>query len=406
MDFRPLKLKKLNKYFRVFFIFSLLSFCLQFIYPEDETTVLTKNSPNLENTGDNNFGIYYFKQSEKGQPIFTQIIKWTGSDGVLKYEVTLKTENDVLIFEKRATNQTELHLNLKPGKYHYKVYAYNMLGVIEQESDWIEFEIKEAFLPNINRIKPERLYLEDEDCHLTVEGSGFTDEAQIYFVSDDETITRQIKPESITDEKIVFNFKNPAVFLGKPYFLTIIDPSGLSTTSKEFIVKYRKPIDFYVGIGYTPFIPVYDSWYVEKWNKKFYPIGFTTELGAIFLKTAGGFIGTELRGTFRRSDLKAKSITIKNSSILASASLLYEYWFLQKLSFSIKAGGGLAINKFVTEDKRKERSIDPMYTIGIGLRAKPLKYFYIDIGLYVDQIINTGTKPLYISPEIALGFRY
>ena len=79
---------------------------------------------------------------------------------------------------------------------------------------------------------------------------------------------------------------------------------------------------------------------------------------------------------------------------------------MRKCSLFLKAGAGVAWSLFYTEDSRKYFSLDPMYTVGLGLRVKPVKYLYIDIGLYLDQLLNTTTKPLGILPEIGIGFRY
>lgn len=352
------------------------------------------------------FGNYYFEMPEKAPPVFTQIIRWTDSPGVLRYEVTLKTADGTIIFEKAPSAKNELELNLAPGSYFYKVYVYNMLGALEQESEWIAFTIKQARQPKIDKLTPQRLYLEDENFTIEVDGSGFSPQAKLYFISEDGTKKQVISSFHAENKKITFKLRNPNAFLGDTYFLTVSDPSGLSTKSDKFIVKYRKPVDFYIGAAYTPFSPVSDQWYVENFNKKFYPIGMTGECGLIFLKTHGGFLGTELRVTYRKHDLIAEMTTVKNSSLFLSAHLLYEYWFIRQLAITLKAGGGVTMNFFTTEDKRKVQSIDPAYGAGLGLRVKPVKYLYMDIGVSIDQFINRGTKPLFISPELGIGFRY
>lgn len=397
--------------FLLCFILAVFFFSLQTLHAQevekrkDKKTQDTK-SVFIEKGRKKNFDAYYFTITEKETPRFTQIIRWTDSEGVLRYEVTLKTEGGKIIFERVETTSNTMELNLKPGKYFYKVYAFNMLNILETESDWIDINIKKALKPNIQKLVPQRLYIEDDEFGLEVEGEGFTQDADIYFISSDGT-KKRIKPVKIESNKILFDLQNPSQFLGSPYFLTITNPSGLSSISNDFIVKYRKAMDFYFGLAYTPFSPLYGEWYKSHWNKKFYPLSASTELGVIFLKSSGGFIGAELRATYRKSDLVLEDIKIKNHSYLFSANFLYEYWFMRRLAFMFKAGAGVTISKFSTEDKRKYMSIDPMYTLGLGLRTKPIKkYMYLDIGLYLDQFFNKGIIPLFIYPSISIGFRY
>ena len=49
---------------------------------------------------------------------------------------------------------------------------------------------------------------------------------------------------------------------------------------------------------------------------------------------------------------------------------------------------------------------DPMYNMALGLRAKVHTFVYLDVLLKLEQLLNKEVKPLFISPEISLGFRY
>lgn len=380
---------------------TLFLFCLLIFFGYAEDVNENINSFNVENDK-----VYYFEQTEKEAPVFTQILKWTENKGVLYYKLSLKTSTGQMIFQNKRVEKNELEVKLKPGKYFYKVYAFNMLEVCEQESEWIEVEIQQAYLPQIKRLSPETLYLEDEKTRLEVIGTGFQPDADIYFISESGLNKRIIKPSSVTTEKIIFDFENLATFAGTKYFLKVVDKSGLSDTSKEFIVKYRKPVDFYIGVSYTPWAPIYDKWYKSFWNKKMYPLSFTSEMGLIFWKSVFGFFGTEARVTFRKTDLQTDAVKIKNSNVLVSANLLYEYWFVKKVAFTVLAGGGVSLSELKTEQGSKAKTFDPMYTIGLGFRIKPIKYIYIDLGVYIDQFFNYTIKPLGIFPEIGIGFRY
>ena len=50
--------------------------------------------------------------------------------------------------------------------------------------------------------------------------------------------------------------------------------------------------------------------------------------------------------------------------------------------------------------------VDPTYSLGVGLRAKVHRFWYVDAIFRLEQIINKETKPLFFTPEISFGFRY
>lgn len=355
--------------------------------------------------------IYYFEDEETGKPVFTQILKWTSSPAVYYYLVTLKTESGRIVFSRRKTETSSLEVNLKPGKYTYKVYVFNLLDVLDKESDWLPIEIKKASLPIIKTISPSHLYIEDGKFDFTITGRNFTEYMDIFFKAEKGERVQRVKPISLDKNKIAFVFKRPERFLDSPYVIHIIDPSGLEGKSDTFTVKYRKPFDIYAGAAYTPYVPVSDSWYTGLWNKKFYPFGLTGEAGIVFSKHSFGFFGAELRTSYRRTNTVREETGIKNDTFTAAVTLFYEWWFIRKLALCIKAGGGMAMNTLQFRysgglTDKKALIFDGMYTAGLGLRAKPVKFLYIDVMLYMEQILNKGVKPIGIIPELAVGFRY
>ena len=76
---------------------------------------------------------------------------------------------------------------------------------------------------------------------------------------------------------------------------------------------------------------------------------------------------------------------------------------------SISGIGTLTYNTLSLKHRLKPFSIsfvDPMYNVALGLRAKVHTFIYLDVVLKVEQLLNTQVKPVFISPEISLGFRY
>jgi hypothetical protein len=355
---------------------------------------------------------YYFNIFENGEIEFKQLISWESLFGVLYYELSVREkESKQIVLDKLYSEVNTVEVSLKPGFYEYKVDAYNMLSQKEVSSEWADIEVKKAYMPFIKSVSPRTIWIEDELFNLQVTGNDFAPDSKVVFVSDGILKrTIEIEPKERTTKYISFHFKKPEMFLGNPYRIKITDKSGLSKVSEQFFVKYRRPVVIYAGLGYTPFSPITDKYYISHWNAKFYPIGFAGNIGLIFSRQSFGYFGISSRNTIRASRLNEDGTYLKNFSFLSTINLVYEFWFIKKLAFYCSLGAGMAINRFqfVYNDALDEGVVfvDPMYNMGLGLRAKVHTFVYLDFVLKLEQLLNKQVKPVFISPEISLGFRY
>ncbi len=356
---------------------------------------------------------YTFSILENGDLYFTQILEWQNIFGVLYYEVSLREkESGKLILDRRRTSENRTELNLSPGFYEYKIDAYNMLSRLESSSEWANIEVKKAHKPAIDSLKPSTIWIEDEKWVLQVYGKDIVEDAEIAFISDG-LIKRTIKirPDKMSDKYMEFHFKTPEMFLGVPYRLSVKDPSGVESVSGQFFVKYKRPVSFYFGAGYSPVMPVSDSFYKKYWSKPVYPASFNGTIGLIFSRQSYGYFGFSSKNTFRIINLKVDDILLKNRVFTSTFNLVYEWWFIKKrLSLCLSPGFGVALNKlqFVYTDGVNDVAsfVDPMYSLNIGLRSKVQRFLYLDVSLRIEQILNKDTKPLFVVPEISFGFRY
>ena len=398
--------------FSLFFSFSCF---LNHLVGEEATSVkkLNEQAINVEKSNitikkDN----YYFNIFENGEIEAKQLISWKDLFGVLYYEVTVREKDtEAIIIDRLYSEKNTVEVSLKPGSYEYKVDAYNMLSQKEVSSEWADIEVKKAYMPFIKNISPRTIWIEDDFLNLQVSGSGFTSDSKVLFVSDGILKrTIEIEPIEKTNKYISFHFKKPEMFLGNPYRVKIIDKSGLSQTSDQFFVKYRRPMVFYAGIGYAPFSPATDEYYLSRWNHKFYPLAFTGNVGLIFTRKSFGYFGVSSRNTFRFTKLNNDGTYLKNFTFLSTVNLVYEFWFIKKLAFYCSLGAGMAVNRFqfVYTDVSDQGAIfiDPMYNIALGLRAKVHSFIYLDFLIKGEQLLNKQVKPVFILPEISLGFRY
>lgn len=355
---------------------------------------------------------YSFNTLENGDIEFKQYLEWEGLFGVLFYELTVKEKGSGnVVIDRLRLEENHVELTLKPGIYEYKVDAYNMLSHKESSSEWAKIDVKQAHRPQISSVRPHTVWIEDELWHLQVSGKDFAEDCEVLFVSDGilkKTI--KMEPEKKTNNSISFHFKNPESFLGPPYRVKIIDKSGITESSDQFFVKYKRPFSFYCGIGYAPVAPFGDAFYKTHWSHPIYPIAFTGTVGFIFSRQSYGYFGVSSKNTFRSIALKEEGITLKNYVFISTINFVYEWWFHRKFSLYVSPGFGIAVNKlrFMYTDAIDEgiSFVDPTYSIGAGVRMKVHRLLYLDIILRLEQILNKETKPFMFAPEISFGFRY
>jgi|GEM_PF-750043 len=355
---------------------------------------------------------YSFTTLENGEVEFKQYLEWEGLFGVLFYELTVKERgSENIVIDRLKLEENHVELTLKPGRYEYKVDAYNMLNHKESSSEWAKINVKQAHKPKINSVRPHIVWIEDEVWNLHVSGKDFAEDCEVLFISDGVLKkTIQLKPEKKTNRSISFHFKNPEAFLGPPYRIKIIDKSGITESSDQFFIKYKRPFSVYFGIGYAPIAPFGDAFYKTHWIKPMYPLAFTGTVGFIFSRQSYGYFGISSNNTFRSINLKEEDVTLKNYAFISTINFVYEWWFHRKFSLYISPGFGFAVNtlKFMYQDGFDESAsfVDPVYSIGAGVRMKVHRLLYLDFVLRLEQILNKETKPFMFTPEISFGFRY
>ena len=83
---------------------------------------------------------------------FPQKIEWKSNANALEYRVEVQNTQTGAT-QTIKTEKTSTELSLTPGKYRYRVYAYDFLGKQASVSSWSNFEIFKANKPKINRIE-------------------------------------------------------------------------------------------------------------------------------------------------------------------------------------------------------------------------------------------------------------
>ena len=83
---------------------------------------------------------------------FSQKIEWKSNANALEYRVEVQN-TETGRTQTIKTEKTSTELSLVPGKYRYRVYAYDFLGKQASVSSWTNFEVFKANKPKINSVE-------------------------------------------------------------------------------------------------------------------------------------------------------------------------------------------------------------------------------------------------------------
>ena len=171
------------------------------------------------------------------QQKFSQKLEWKADRNVLEYKVEIQnTGTGKSQFIK--TEKNFVSLSLEPGKYRYKIQAYNFLGQKSVESSWINFEVLKAAQPVIEKpVKEASIAKDSEKLELDVSVNDVSKDSVVELVN--QKTGEKIKGELVLDKKPAS--KSEVAQAKKIQFdkvkegewkLKITNPSGLSTVSE------------------------------------------------------------------------------------------------------------------------------------------------------------------------------
>ena len=80
--------------------------------------------------------------------LFSRQLMWNGAAYAVRYTVILEQKNEVLDTYtevlRRNTEQTYLDITVSPGEYRFQVTSFNVLGLLDTQSEWNYFAIRNA----------------------------------------------------------------------------------------------------------------------------------------------------------------------------------------------------------------------------------------------------------------------
>ncbi len=178
------------------------------------------------------------------EALFLQKIQWKSNANALEYKVEVQNVTTGRS-ENIKTDKTSTELSLAPGKYRYRVTAYDFLGKESSVSAWANFEVFKANTPKITSVDRNISTAEGESrVGINVNISDINASSKFELVSEDLegsiTPSERAKIGSTSSETgniTHLDFKN--VPPGK-WRLRVTNASGLSSVSELITVTGEK----------------------------------------------------------------------------------------------------------------------------------------------------------------------
>ena len=113
---------------------------------------------------------------------FSQHLEWKADKNAYEYKVELKSESVSTFY---STQQAFLDLQLKPGKYSYRIYVYDLLGRESSISTWTDFEILKASQPEITAKSKEPVLADGNgNISLDLDIEGINENSIVELIAD------------------------------------------------------------------------------------------------------------------------------------------------------------------------------------------------------------------------------
>lgn len=338
----------------ILILFSLVSLCF---------------SQNTDNSA------YYITEDEEGNQVVHQKFSWDKSDDVLKYVFVMeqKGKNDEykqIIKEETKVNSIET--SLQAGQYRYKIFVYNFLGLIEIETDWIHIDIIKAYQPKITGVSPGLIYIEEEQNGIfNVDGGDLTENTLFSLSTSHKNADGKYVAEIVEVNKNNRHVKihfNPDELDTGNYSLIATNPGGLRVFYDSVVIKWKKPIDFDVSLGYSPLYVVYDDTFEDFFGSSFVPVAANLRMSFIPLKRKTYSFGIGLSNYAGYINNKTDAYEVSSYLALTNLQFIYQhYLYKRKIMLDIHAGPGLTF------------LVDSKFNYPMNITSKPFNSFYINV---------------------------
>ena len=383
-----------------------------------------------------------------------QYLEWIEDfpEYVQKYEVVIEEKKDDnsdwneinRLFTEDNTTRVQIQPLLTPGLYRYKVITYDLIGIPEIESDWFEFNIYRAYVPQVRSVEANvshssTIYLDEiNDGLFTVTGrnlfelqEGPTDVSFTIYETinakkkNPEPIIPQILEFSDNNRKLKVQFNMDELDTGTYYFAAR-DASGLvSENGKDntFVVKFRKAVDFDVAGGYTCPIIVVGSRMKEYLNTMFLPLSANAKISFMPFKRRFGYLGIGVDATYSRLLTKTEGYDLDGNYITGNALFVYQLPIRMKskkdetklrhvATLELHAGGGVAMFQNTVFHFPHDINSEPLNSLdfcalaGASAQVYFTNRLYAEVGADFVMAFMENLPMGYVKPIAAVGWQF
>ena len=369
--------------------------------------------------------------SEAGGSIrFIQRLSWQKAQYAVRYSVLLERKNeemDTFVEALRRNLDAEINyidVSVPAGEYRYRVYSFNVLGLLDTSTEWEYFTVLRAIQPAISSFYPEAFYLDRETPRiLNLTGENLLPDTEIYLVSltllDENNEPLIIKPIELhlneLGETARLFFDDEDIVAGS-YEIMAINPGGLYDKTGTFSVSIAKPFDINVAGGYSPSLSLigHKNYFMDQ---IFVPLSFSARASYVPFKLNIGFFGIEADLNWTLFTSTPASGDIKSTSahlVTINANALYQYWIIRnKLSLNGRAGIGLAgLFDFHIEYYSSGKSSSSYNTVAFSINAGGSvqwffhKQVYAEAGLDYNQILHSEFGIGFVRIGLFCGYQF
>ena len=342
--------------------------------------------------------------------LFVQRLTWEEAQYAVRYHVILERKRETtgqyteVLRRNLDAAETYVDISVPAGEYRFKVFSFNILGLLDSESDWEYFEVLKALYPVILEFSPQAFYLDrltPRILHLT--GENLILDADIYLegknVFDESGQPVILKPvERLGDElgesiRLIFDEED---LIAGIYEIFVINPGGFISSAGNFSVAIAKPFDINVSLGYSPMVSVtgLHDYFLDH---VFIPVSFSARGNFIPFKLGIGFFGAELNLTWSLIGSDNGEIKTSTHLLTITAGALYQYWIIKnKLSINARLGFGITgYFNWKFEYYNTGKSGDPMNLVSFAFNMGPsVQWFF-----YKQIFIEGGVDYIHVAQK-------
>lgn len=433
---------RLNKNFRTV-LFFLYFFCIG----------IFANAQNVESESDNEdeTEISDEKAEEKWQ-----VLEWEEPypDSVLNYEVTIqeikfdkKTKKQIFVdCRKIKTEDNESSVKITPilpsGNYRYKITTYDLIGFPAAVSEWKDFLIYKSYKPVVKGISSaitfnSTVYLEEyNDGVFNVEGRNLfntpNEENQFncttYYLMSSIGLERKVLIPEILEHnknnknlKVAFDIEKLDVGI---YNFIARDASGKTSeinSDNELVVKFKKPMDLDVSLGYPFITNVIDETLPKYLEQKAFPTSVTARVSFFPMKHIWGYLGIGISGFASRINAPVKDYVIDGNLAIGNFYMAYQKPIYRRINdtqrkhfmtFEARVGGGATIFSNMAFHFPHGIDTPPLNSTSLSATAGVSLQYYIFSRLFVEVNADfvyafvKDMKPGFFIPSLCIGWQF